>query len=410
MSVVNEGLVRAGRWRHLPDGTSVPARGSIVVPLARWRRDHRALEESGLELGLALDPGDSPLDIPGDLSRLALVMVAFPVFTDGRGYTIARMLRERLGYRGELCAVGDIQRDQFGFLRRCGFDAIEPAGEHLNGRSADLWDRALHEISVPFQAAVDARLFAAELRLRADPPAPDHRRRVRRLLSRYDGRSAEEILKAAVRWEFPGQIALVSSFGAEAAVLLHMVSAIDPATPVLFLNSGKIFGETLRYREQLIEQLGLKDVRDIKPSAQLLAGRDPGGVLWASDPDGCCYIRKVESLNRALTGFTAWVTGRKRMHGAERSQLPVIEFVDGRIKVNPLVGWSREDVDGYFAAHHLPRHPLEQDGYRSIGCMPCTDRINHGEGVRDGRWRGTGKTECGIHLSISNFRNYGDGI
>ncbi len=377
-----------------------------VVPLDRWQREHDALSKAELKIGLALKADDTPFDIEGDVNRFDLMTVDFPAFTDGRGYTIARLLRERLGYQGELRAVGDVQRDQFAFLRRCGFDSIEGVSSVL----VKLWDQALFDISVPFQAASDPQLPVPELRCRSLPSKPDHERRVKRLISRYQGQSAKEILEAAIRWEFPGQIALVSSFGAEAAVLLHMVSEIDPATPVLFLNTGKIFGETLRYRTQLVEQLGLQDVRDIKPLVRGIEARDPGGVLWASDPDGCCYVRKVEPLNRALTGFGAWITGRKRAHGAERVDLPIAETLDGRVKVNPLVGWSRTDVEAYFSEHDLPRHQLEADGYRSIGCMTCTDRIVEGENLRDGRWRGSDKTECGIHLPISTFKDYGADI
>jgi phosphoadenosine phosphosulfate reductase len=353
---------------------------------------------------LALGPEDMGRDIPGDVNRFQLITVEFPAFTDGRGYTLARLLRDRLGYRGELRAVGDVQRDQFAFLRRCGFDGTENGNEE----TAKLWDKAGKEISIPFQNASDAQRRVAEQR--ADEAGPNHTRRVQRLLNRYEGQTAQDILEAAIRWEFAGQIALVSSFGAEAVVLLHMVSEIDPATPVLFLNTGKIYGETLQYRARLVERLGLQDVRDIKPSTKLLEDRDPGGVLWASDPNGCCYIRKVEPLNRALTGFGAWITGRKREHGAERSELATVEAVDGRVKINPLAGWSKDDVADYFVVHDLPRHPLEADGYLSIGCMPCTDRVTDGEATRDGRWRGSAKTECGIHLPVSNFKNYGADI
>jgi phosphoadenosine phosphosulfate reductase len=377
--------------------------GSLILSLDRWQKDHGALSPTEMNLGLALEPNESPLDIEGDVHRFSQITVNFLAFIDGRGYSIARLLRERMGYRGELRAVGDIQRDQFNFLRRCGFNTVEGLSDSL----AKLWDKALFEISVPFQAASDGRLPVPELRSQAETATLDHTLRLEQLIHRYQGQSAQDILKAAIRKEFSGQIALVSSFGAEAAVLLHMVSEIDPTTPVLFLNTGKIFGETLRYRTLLTEQLGLLDVRDLKPKAELLTDRDPGGVLWASDPDACCFLRKVEPLNRALAGFNAWITGRKRSHGAERTELVVAEALDGRFKINPLAGWNSDDVVKYFVEHDLPRHPLEADGYRSIGCMTCTDRIADGENVRDGRWRDSEKTECGIHLPISSFKDYG---
>ncbi len=406
MSVVKNGHVLPDQWVNWPDDAGRPTRSNIIVSLGRWRREHQKLSARPLELGLALKTEDSPLDVPGDVNRFDLITIDFPVFTDGRGYTTARLLRERLGYTGELRAVGDVRRDQYAFLRRSGFDAIVGSSQQL----ADLWDLAPREMSFPFQAAADDRVTVPVLRRRFGTPQPDQQRRVQRLLKRYNGQDARDILEAVIHWEFPGQIALVSSFGAEAAVLLHMVSQIDPALPVLFLNTGKIFGETLRYRTQLIDRLGLQDVRDIKPSAERLAARDPGGVLWASDPEACCYLRKVEPLNKALTGFGAWITGRKRSHGGDRAGLPVVEALDGRFKINPIVGWMSEDVAKYIADYNLPSHPLEADGFSSIGCMPCTDRAGDGEDVRDGRWRGSEKTECGIHLPISTFKDYGADI
>jgi phosphoadenosine phosphosulfate reductase len=215
-------------------------------------------------------------------------------------------------------------------------------------------------------------------------------------LRKLDSRA---LLETAIRRVFPGRIALVSSFGAESAVLLDMVARIDPATPVIFLNTGKLFGETLRYRDRLVKTLGLSDIREVRPHAEAIAAEDPDGVLWAERPDRCCFLRKVVPLNRALEGFDAWISGRKRFHGGGRSAVPTVDLVDGRIKVEPLAPWSKQDLEDYFAAApHLPRHPLEADGFLSIGCMPCTSRVAPGEGVRDGRWRDRDKTECGIHL------------
>lgn len=211
--------------------------------------------------------------------------------------------------------------------------------------------------------------------------------------------AAERLLGEAVLHRFPGRIALVSSFGAEAAVLLHLVAAIDSATPVIFLDTGKLFGETLAYRDLLVRRLRLRDVRSLAPDPARIAALDPDGTLWARDPDACCALRKVEPLARALRPFDAWINGRKRHHGGGRSALPAVETVDGRIKLNPLADWGAAEIDAYFEAHALPRHPLVDDGYASIGCMPCTTPVGAGEDARDGRWRGRAKTECGIHLA-----------
>ncbi len=222
--------------------------------------------------------------------------------------------------------------------------------------------------------------------------------RARALAARYRGLAGRDLLAAMIERVFPGRIALVSSFGAEAAVLLHMVSGIDPATPVIFLDTGKLFGETLAYRERLVARLGLEDVRSVSPDAADLDAHDPDAVLWRRDADLCCFVRKVRPLRRALLGLEAWINGRKGYQGELRTGLPLIEAVEGRVKVNPLAGWSRRDIDAYFECHDLPRHPLEADGFLSIGCMPCTDRVAADEGHRAGRWRGLDKSECGIHL------------
>jgi phosphoadenosine phosphosulfate reductase len=197
-----------------------------------------------------------------------------------------------------------------------------------------------------------------------------------------------------------GRVALVSSFGAESAVLLHMVASVDAATPVIFLDTGKLFAETQAHREALVELLQLRDVRVVRPEQAALAWRDPHGDLWQHDPDACCQVRKTAALEVALAGFDAWITGRKRFQGGVRWQLPTIEpeWSRGRIKINPLAPWSAADVERYRAQHDLPKHPLADRGYRSIGCVPCTRPVSAHEPQRAGRWWGLDKSECGIHL------------
>lgn len=221
------------------------------------------------------------------------------------------------------------------------------------------------------------------------------------LSARWGHLGGEALLRPVLTGRLKGRIALVSSFGAESAVLLHQAASVDPSVPVIFIDTGKLFGETLAYRDRLAARLGLTDIRSVGPDAAELAAQDPQGVLWLRDNGACCALRKVRPLARALGPFDAWITGRKRYQGATRAALPAFEAADGRIKVNPLAGWTRDDVTAYLDRHDLPRHPLEADGFLSIGCMPCTDRVAPGEDVRSGRWRGRDKTECGIHLSLS---------
>lgn len=208
-----------------------------------------------------------------------------------------------------------------------------------------------------------------------------------------------EVIRAALA-RYGDRFALVSSFGAESAVLLHLAAEVSKDIPILFLDTGKLFGETKRYRDTLITSLGLTNVITLTPEASDLAERDPKGILWSQNLNGCCFIRKVVPLEKALEGYDAWASGRKRFQGGLRAALPHFEAGDNRVKVNPLAYWTKEDIAAYMKAHDLPEHPLVAEGFRSIGCMPCTDRVGEGEEDRAGRWRGQAKTECGIHLSF----------
>jgi phosphoadenosine phosphosulfate reductase len=220
------------------------------------------------------------------------------------------------------------------------------------------------------------------------------------LFLRYGDLPTARLVAAAIR-VFAGRIALVSSFGADAAVLLHLVASADRHTPVILIDTGKLFPETLAYRDRLVTQLGLTDVRAVGPSPAALAAADPDGTLWRRDPDRCCALRKVAPFAAALEGFEAWISGRKRFQGAARASLPLFERdAGGRIKVNPLAAWSPVDIAAYFAAHELPEHPLVAFGYASIGCLPCTEPVATEDDARAGRWRGRAKTECGIHISL----------
>ena len=227
-----------------------------------------------------------------------------------------------------------------------------------------------------------------------------------RLSNLFRGTDTPEMLRILLGERMLGEVAMVSSFGAESATLLHLVASIDPSVPVLFLDTGKHFPETLAYRDQLAELLGLKDLRILRPDAEVLAQRDATELRWSYDPDGCCEIRKVIPLEKAMRGFDASITGRKAFQASTRNALPRFEIdaadVFGRLKVNPLASWTRDDIEAYFAAHDLPRHPLEAQGYLSIGCSPCTTMVKPGEDPRAGRWRGWEKTECGIHTPVDD--------
>jgi len=229
--------------------------------------------------------------------------------------------------------------------------------------------------------------------------------RLETLRARYAGANARGLLRAAIKDEFPGRVTTVSSFGSESVVLLHLISQIDPSVPVIFLNTGKLFGETLRYRDRLQDKLGLTDIRSVRPHPDDEKALDADGGLWTRDPNSCCNFRKVLPLRRAIAGFEAEITGRKRFQTLARTGMAPIEINGSRFVINPLWDWSLEELKAHVLAHDLPRHPLVEDGFLSIGCMPCTQRVKDGEDYRSGRWAGSDKDECGIHENVE-----GDGI
>lgn len=234
---------------------------------------------------------------------------------------------------------------------------------------------------------------------RFNPPAGSVADRVATLNARYRHHGATAVLEHALRDADVGRIALVSSFGAESVVLLHMVAVMDRNTPVLFIDTEMLFAETLEYQLELTERLRLTNLQVIKADRGQVFQRDNEGLLHQYDPDACCALRKTEPLQNALLGYDAWITGRKRYQGSSRENLDFFEAEgDQRIKVNPLVHWTSADLQEYIAENRLPRHPLVAKGYPSIGCAPCTTRVNDGEDPRAGRWRNLEKTECGIHF------------
>jgi phosphoadenosine phosphosulfate reductase len=211
--------------------------------------------------------------------------------------------------------------------------------------------------------------------------------------------SPADVIAAALRTVGRDRLALVSSFGTESAALLKVMADVDPAIPVIFLDTGWLFEGTLAYRDTLIATLGLTDVRSIRPLEETLSREDPESDLWFRNPDACCLIRKVEPLARALKPFDSWINGRKRFQGGVRAAIPVAEQDGDRLKFNPFANIAREGIEAIYRSAKLPPHPLVASGFLSVGCMPCTSRTAAGEETRAGRWRGQDKTECGIHTT-----------
>lgn len=333
---------------------------------------------------------ETPLDqVEAAAAGADTLVLEFGAFRDGRGFSLGSILRER-GWGGRLVAAGHVLPDQARHLERSGFDAVErPVGE-----DPAPWRRMLQAFDVVCQPATDAALPVWKRRAAV---SPDPNRLAADLNARAGDASAEDVLRAA--FAVPGlRLGVLSSFGAEAAVLLDLVARVRPETPVIFLETGQHFLQTLQYRRQLTERLGLTDVRLVVPNPDERAEIDPWDELWRTDADACCDLRKVRPLARATVGFDALITGRKRYQAETRRTLAAFEVLDGRLRVNPLALWSARDVEDHAVAHDLPRHPLVEQGYASIGCWPCTKAVAPDEDARAGRWSGVDKTECGIHL------------
>jgi phosphoadenosine phosphosulfate reductase len=229
---------------------------------------------------------------------------------------------------------------------------------------------------------------------------PTRAARIASLNHRYQHHAAIRVLRDALSDPELGRVAMVSSFGADSVALLHMISLINRDTPVLFIDTQMLFPETLAYQSEVAAKLGLTDIRIIRAAPAAMAAQDPDGVLHKTDTDACCDLRKTVPLNKALSGYDSWITGRKRFQGASRADLEFFEAdpAGDRIKINPLAHWTSQDVIDYIINNDLPRHPLVAQGYPSIGCQPCTSPVAAGEDPRAGRWRGQEKTECGIHF------------
>ncbi len=220
------------------------------------------------------------------------------------------------------------------------------------------------------------------------------------IVESYAGLEGRQLMSAVIK-NHSGRVALLSSFGAESSVLLHMVSELAPGLPILFLDTEKLFPETLAYRDQLVRELGLTNLRNITPDPEDLERVDPDGILHTFDKDLCCHFRKTVPMQKAFADFDIIISGRKRFHGATRSDLQFISVQDGKVKIEPLAGFSALDLSSYMISHHLPSHPLKLQGYRSVGCVPCTVLGGTDEDPRAGRWAGSDKTECGIHFSVN---------
>lgn len=336
---------------------------------------------------------DTDLDtLKPRLSSLKTIEIDFPGFADGRGFSIARQLR-RMGFQGTLIASGALIPDQYAYAIQCGFDSVLIDDDVYSRQHIDEWREALDTFKLSYQRGYTVangpslNIFEARKALRAQD-----------VQAQYVGLSAEASLQKALLEDFKGGIVLTSSMGIDSSVLLHMISKIDKNLPILFLETGKHFKETLAYRDHLVETLGLTNFQNITPDDAEVEAEDPQGNLSQLNKDGCCDLRKVRPLDRVAKKYKVRITGRKRFQTRERANMEILEGNGEDMRLNPLAYWSAKDVTGYMRKHDLPPHPLLSFGFLSVGCAPCTTRVNEGEDPRAGRWRDAEKDECGIHF------------
>ncbi len=398
--LIKDRAVAVDRWTLLRDASSladVPAGVAAIVPLALWLAHRDDLSARG-DIGVWLAPGDDPETLAADTGALPLIAVDFPQFTDGRGYSIARLLRDRLGFDGELRAVGDILRDQLFALSECGFDAFALRS-----------DRDANEALASFDD------FAGVYAATARTPQPWFRRRAASdadapSTSDLDRRTAEavEALRSAATRHAPAVFA--SSFGAEDMVVIDMIAQHALPIGVFSLDTGRLPEETHVLIDRTRERYGLA-IDVYSPDARRLETfvRDNGVNAFYRSVElrkACCAARKMEPLRRALAAKGAWITGLRRAQSAGRQAVAPEEFdpVHGLPKFNPLADWSDDDVRHYLRAHGVPYNELHDRGYPSIGCAPCTRAVRPGEDQRAGRWwwETSEQKECGLHLRPSH--------
>ena len=373
---------------HLIEPTGIRALAELDPEPALPLSDY--LEQSNKQAAVELAT-DSDLDsIAQYFEHIPQLFIRLESFADGRGFSLAHRLRHHYGYRKPIWAIGHLIADQFPHALRCGFDAAVITDEQLQRQPFEHWQDALAAAPIPYRCQEEKTQKKSNLSV--------NEQTITQLNEKYRKLPTEQLLRDVFVEQVFGKTALVSSFGAESGVLLHHLAILNPDAPVLFIDTGKLFSHTLTYQQELTEKLTLTNVQVLTPDEARLHQLDAFGVLYKSDVDSCCHIRKVEPLQNALKHFDSWVSGRKSYQNESRQNLAIFEKSGVHIKINPLANWTKKEVTAYMKEHDIPEHPLQKSGYESIGCAPCTTPVSGQESQRNGRWRGQDKTECGIHF------------
>ena len=349
---------------------------------------------------LVADPAECAtlLEPTADANALAAaagpIAIRFPTFGDGRGISLAVLLRERHGFKGEIRAVGYLIPDLAQFLLRSGFDTAEIA----DPEQASVWKASVSRIQRNYQRGTRNLLPLRRDASRQEAEALDQRlARVKSLTDRI----------REMRRKIEGRIVFSTSLGLEDQAILHAIAESGAEIDVFTLDTGRLFPEVLETVELSELRYGVR-IRLVAPDSaeveQLVAHDGVFGFRHAvENRKSCCEVRKVRPLNRELTGAQGWISGLRREHSDERASVPLAAWDDAHalLKVNPVADWSTQDLTAYIAANNVPVNPLHARGFGSIGCAPCTRAVQPGEHPRAGRWwwENEEKKECGLHLN-----------
>ena len=400
MNLIKDGKVVPTNWKFVETLEQFTVEANPVVGL-------ELLLKIGIDqlntpsLGVLIDTDDQLDEIVPYLSKIDLVVIEFSSFSDGRGFSTGYRLRNSIGYDAEIWAKGNLIADQYAQALQCGIDAVLIDDLQFKRQPIEQWQNALNDAPVPYRfedhmgnTYHESKKKPANLINANDNDADE----ITRLNKYFASKPTEELLKYVLKEKRFGRLALVSSFGIQSSILLHLVANIDPETNVLFIDTGKLFPQTLQFQEKLAATLNLTNTKPVKQRLPKLRHQDPNGNLWQIDNSACCDLRKIQPLNNELAHFDSWISGRKTFQGGMRSSLDLFEKSGAHIKINPLANWSKDQLEAYMDRFDLPVHPLADEGYTSVGCMPCTTTTLPNQSPREGRWSGMAKTECGIHL------------
>ena len=400
MNLIKDGKVVPINWQFIDAPEQLSTDSNPVVSM-EFLLNSNIEQLDALNLGVLVNSDDQLDDLIPHLSKIDLIVIEFSSFSDGRGFSTAYRLRNSIGYDAEIWARGKLIADQYSQALQCGIDAVLIDDLQLKRQPIEQWQKALDDAPIPYrfenhigQPYHESKKKIIHL-INANDNADDE---LVRLNSYFSDKPTKELLKFVLTGKKMGRVALVSSFGTQSSVLLHLVANIDSQVQVLFIDTGKLFPQTLQFQKELASVLNLANIKSVIQDSTQLTGRDPDGNLWNSNNSACCDLRKVEPLKNELNRFDSWISGRKIFQGGMRSSLNLFEKSGDHIKVNPLANWSQDQIKAYIDRFSLPIHPLINEGYSSVGCMPCTSPAVENQSSREGRWPGIEKTECGIHL------------